>query len=156
MQIGSVSSGYSDPLRSKAAEVFEALAGKQGAEPQGPGGASLASITAARDVLQKYDVTDITPTQFSSMVQELFEAGVINDRDLGQLATIRLELDAEGFDADDSIDLLEFYQDKVEDLARQTSGTADAPAAIRQRLDWIQKFAMVQENPFAVGLNEVV
>ena len=50
MQIGNVSSSYSDPMRGKAADVFEALGGKQGPVPQGPGGASLASIAAARDV----------------------------------------------------------------------------------------------------------
>lgn len=161
MQIGSVTSGYSDPTRSKAAEAIETLEslGGKGTKPGSAGGgsgASLASIAAARDVLERYDVTDITPADFSEMVQELFQAGVINDRDLGQLSAIRLELDAEGFDPDDSVDLLEFYQDRVEDITRQTAGTANAPEAIRQRLDWIQKFALVQQSPGTLGLNEVV
>ncbi|MHC4179561.1 MAG: hypothetical protein ACYSWU_18780, partial [Planctomycetota bacterium] len=120
------------------------------------------AATAMAEILSRYDVTDISPGQFSKMVQKLFEAGTLSDNELQQLAAIRLDLDIDGVEADESIDLLEFYARKIKKLQSRLSDS-DAPAAERQqlspllhRLDWLEKFALIQSAPDAIGLNAVV
>jgi len=156
MQIGGITSSYPDPMRSASGEILEALAGGKSSKEQASSSASLASVAAATDILEKYDVTDITPSEYSDMVQELFEAGVIDDGDFNQLASVRLELDAAGVEPDESVDLVQFYRRKLEDILRRTDGTAEPPAALKQRLDWVEKFSMIHENPTVQGLNALI
>ena len=111
------------------------------------------------EILSRYDVTDISPAEFSKMIQKLFEAGTLSDNELQQLAAIRLDLDIDGIEADESIDLLEFYARKIKKLQNRLSDS-DAPAADHQqlspllhRLDWLEKFALIQSAPEAIGLN---
>ena len=110
------------------------------------------------EILSRYDVTDISPTEFSQMIQKLFEAGTLSEKELQQLAAVRLDLDLEGVEADESIDLLEFYARKVKKAQRQLSDS-DGPSDREQlgpllgRLDWLQKFALIQSAPDAIGLN---
>jgi hypothetical protein len=95
------------------------------------------------------------------MIQRLFEAGTLSEQELQQLAAIRIDLDLEGVEADESIDLLEFYAQKIEKAQRRLSD-ADATAADRQqlgplllRLDWLEKFALIQTTPDVIGLDAV-
>jgi hypothetical protein len=156
MQIGGITNSYPDPMRTAAGEIFEALGGGQSNSGKQSSPTSLASVVAARDILEQYDVTDITPSEYSDMVQELFEAGVIDDGDFNQLAAVRLELDAAGVEPNESIDLVDFYRRKAEDILRRTDGTAEPPDALKQRLDWVEKFSLIHENPTAAGLNALV
>jgi hypothetical protein len=160
MQVANVTAGYSDP----------ATLGKRG-EPIEPGGfrpPKLAEIlgspgggakTSAAAILAKYDVARITPTEFSEMLQKLYHAGALSDGEFQDLAGVRVDLEAAGAGPEERIDLREFYAEQVKRIQRKFSD-ADSQAARQQRLapilrrlDWIEKFAVIQANPGAVGLD---
>ncbi len=162
MQIQNVLSGYTDPPVKytdppvkRQAEFLDA-AGRividQGTVEAGPGGSAA---EAARHVLGAYDVTRITPKQFTEMIQRLFDAAVITQQEYEQLAAIRLDLDVGGIDADAPVDLLEFYRDQIEQVHRRNERGASVPDALRTRFDWVEKFAMLQAAPGTFGLDTV-
>ena len=122
---------------------------------------AVMSSTVAGEILARYDVTDITPREFSEMVQKLYETGTISETELQQLAVIRQDMDLEDLDPDESIDLMEFYVKKIEKAQRQFEDLDGPPQPHQQltpllrRLDWIEKFALVQSAPDAIGLDAV-
>ncbi len=157
MQIQNVLSGYTDRATKRQAELLDTLVGKADGDRGKPEAAEgLSSATAIRNVLQTYDVTEITPKQLTEMIQRLFDVGVITQQELEQLAAIRLDLDLAGIDPDESIDLLQFYRQKVADLHRRRSEISAVPDALRRRLDWIEKFALVQDASGLAGLDSTV
>jgi len=130
-------------------------------EAQESRGPSSAATTALAEILARHDVTDITPAEFSSMIQKLFEAGAISESELQQLTAIRHDLDTEGVEPDESLDLLDFYARRIRRQQRQLEDVDGQPAAHQQlgpalrRLDWLEKFALIHEAPDAIGLNAV-
>jgi hypothetical protein len=112
------------------------------------------------EILSRYDVKNITPGEFSDLVQELHDSGEINDNEFRQLSRIRLELEQAGVGADEPIDLVDFIEDKLRtqagDLdAAQTPGSKDATstsdvtasiAETKRQLDWVNKFALVHAS----------
>jgi len=159
MQIANITAGYPDPTTvGKRGEAIEALAGRalkaaEGRTPSTAGGSS-----AAAAILARYDVTRISPTEFSEMVQKLRQAGAISDSEFQELAAIRLDLESAGVKPDESVNLMDFYARKVKELQGKIENAND-PAARQQlgpvlrRLDWVQKFATIQSNPGALGLD---
>lgn len=135
--------------------------------PSAPNGASLDSsagdATALREVLGRYDVTHISPRQFSQMLRELRETGALDAPDVDRLTQILVDLDAEGIDPEEELDLVEFYthrldelQDRLEDSGSDEeafAGVAPALAAVEQRLDWLTKFALMHSVPETVGVD---
>jgi len=161
MQIRNIFAGYRDLAAfARGGEKVETAAGRS-AENSRQTASSEKPIAALAEILSRYDVTDISPTEFSEMVQRLYDAGAISEEELQQLAAIRHDLDTEDVEADESIDLLEFYARKIE-RTRRTMSDSDAPPAGRQlgpllnRLDWLEKFALIQSAPDAIGLDAVV
>ncbi len=163
MQISSVTAGYSDlPALSKQEEAIE----RSGAKPSDAGRPKMPATpgrsAALGETLARYDVTDISPTEFSEMIQKLYESGAISEQEMQQLAAVRLDLDAAGVEPDESIDLLEFYTERIDKLNRLTDDSEALPkhaeqfSATLNRLDWIEKFALVQSAPGAAGLDAVV
>lgn len=162
MQISSVSAGYSDPAtigrRGEAAEVDKTRLLQLGELKDA---ATAAPSNLLSEILSRYDVTDITPMDFSSMVQNLFEIGAITTDELQQLAVVGHDLDVEGIDPDESIDLIEFYTKKIEEIRRGLEEVEGKPLPHQQmgpllgRLDWIEKFALIQSAPDAIGLDTV-
>ncbi|MEE8450517.1 MAG: hypothetical protein V3R99_01345 [Thermoguttaceae bacterium] len=162
MQISNVSAGYSDPAtigrRGEAAEVDKNRS-RQTAELK-DATIAMPSVSLS-EVLARYDVTDITPADFSGMVQNLFEIGAITTDELQQLAVVGHDLDIEGIDPDESINLIEFYTKKIEEMRREIEGLDGKPLPHQQlgpllgRLDWIEKFALIQSAPDAIGLDTV-
>lgn len=154
MQVPNILSGYTDPATRRPAELLDSIAirtaGDQESAERAPG---LTSGAAARNVLENYDVTRITPRQFTEMIHRLFDAGAISQQEFDQLATIRLDLDIAGIDPDQSIDLLQFYREKTDEARRQGERTPAVADALLNRLDWIEKFALVQASPDAFGLD---
>ena len=154
MQIHNVLSGYTDPATRRPAEYHDSIAIQRGEENGSAEAVSgLSSTIAARNVLEKYDVTEITPRQLTEMVQRLLDAGAISQQDFDQLAAIRLDLDVAGIDPDESVDLLQFYRDKVDEARRQSTHATAVPDTLLSRLDWIEKFALVQASPEGFGLD---
>ena len=160
MQISNVSAGYSDPATIGKRRETNELSDTQPGESLRLKETSTAGASAVLgEILGRYDVTDITPAEFTEMLQKLHEAGAITEKELQQLAVIRHDLDLEGMDPDKSIDLLEFYADKIEKTQRRLEDLDGPPAPHQQlgplltRLDWIEKFALVQSAPETIGLD---
>ena len=116
-----------------------------------------------RQILARYDVTQISPAQFSRMLGELRQTGLLDEGDLFQLGQILVDLDTEGVEADEDVDLVERYtdqldklQDRLEDLGSDEeafAGVAPALAAVQKRLDWLTKFALVHSAPEAATVD---
>lgn len=160
MQISHVSAGYPDAAAlAKWGETIEAAGGRAAKAVEPHAGLATGAATAMAEILSRYDVMDISPAEFSEMLQRLFEAGTLSENELQELAAIRLDLDMEGVEADESVDLREFYARRIKKLQRRLEDS-DAPAADHQqlapmlrRLDWIEKFALIQSAPEAIGLD---
>lgn len=128
---------------------------------------SAASQTAFQEILGLYNVKDISPRDFSEMIQKLYEAGAVTDQELQELSLVRVDLDLEGVDPDESLDLVEFYFDKLRELQaglEDLGGSDDSTsvdrsalaASVRRRLDWLAKAAMIQSGPDAIHLDAFV
>ena len=127
--------------------------------PEPPPGATA----ALRSVLARYDVTEISPRQFSAMLEELHKTGALSEEELNQLGLVLLDLDAEGLDLDEPLDLVKLYsekldklQDRLEELGSDEeafSGIAPSLAAVQSRLNWLTKFALMHSAPDSVGLS---
>ena len=156
MNITNILGGLSDALPlSKRADSAEASATQTKADP--PAATSPAGQAAAlREILAKYDVSRITPGQFSQMVQKLYSSGAITAQEYQDLSAVRVDLDAAGVSPDETVNLVELYRDKVHVAQRQAD---DPDSAVRQqvgpllrRLDWLEKFATMHAQPDALGL----
>ncbi len=165
MQISGVSAGYSDSMTLG----WHAEAGLV----PGEGEARLGDVqissgnertAALYEVLRKYDVTDITPTEFTEMLQKLYDTGAISESEMQQLAAVRLDMDTAGVEPDESISLLEFYAEKIEKTQRGLADRNDDEVIpgrqelgpILRRLDWIEKLALIQSSPDSIGLDATV
>ena len=162
MQINGVSTAYPDPTTlGKQGEAQQASDTRSPRAVEVQLGSSIGPSTVLAEILSKYDVTDISPTEFSQMIQKLYEASAITEKELQQLTVIRHELDASGVEADESIDLLQYYVDKIEKIQRRFDASDGPPAEnerlgpLLRRLDWIEKFAMVQAAPDTIGFSAV-
>jgi hypothetical protein len=160
MQISNVIPGLADPTTwgKKSETGFNAGANAvKSIESQGQ--ASQAAQKASVDILRHYDVTHITPEEFSQMVQKLYKAGTISEKDFQELSIVRGDLENAGVEPDESINILEFYSDKLSKAQKNLGSNLDEAARQQRlgpdlrRLDWMQKFAMIQANPDAVGLD---
>ena len=158
MQITGLSAGYADSgAVARRNEVLNAMTGKGGEQNVQGGGGLNAMMDLLTGIVSQYDLTDITPRDFSDMLRELRDAGVLTDAEYGDLAQIRLDMDAENLDPDDSVDLLEFYQKVLDREGHDESEDESAAlASIRRRLDWLEKVAILQESPEAAGMNALV
>ena len=77
------------------------------------------------------------------------------------MSSIRVDLENAGVSPDESVNLLEFYQQqlaKVQSAAAQSSDPGAAKPAIDAlvgRLNWLQKFAAVGQQGGQTGVNAV-
>ena len=160
MQISNVISGLTDPStwgkKSDSAVPNVANAIKL-LEPQVQ--ANVATQKASVEILRKYDVTNISPNEFTQMIQKLYQAGTMSEKDYQELSAVRSDLEHEGVDADEKTNMLEFLSNMVS-RAQKKMGTSLEDAGQQKqlgpdmrRLDWLQKFAMIQANPDAAGLD---
>ncbi len=159
MQISGLSVGYTDSGSvGRRSEVLGVLAGKANEQAAPPAGDSNATMGLLAVVVSQYDLTDITPRDFSEMLRELRDAGAITEADYGQLAQIRLDMDAENLDPDEPVDLLEFYRKAVDRNQQDSGSDKSSPvlAAMERRLEWLEKVAILQESPEAAGMNALV
>jgi hypothetical protein len=110
---------------------------------------------AFHEILARYDVKSITPEQFGDMVNELHDAGEINDDEFRELNKMRLQLDQSGIPSDEPVNLVSFFEKKADaaekdcqtpgDAAKKKADQAALTEAKRQ-LDWSRKFALVQAS----------
>ncbi len=159
MQITGLSAGYADSgAVGRRTELPAAIGGKASEANAQTAGGSNASMDLLNGIVSQYDLTDISPRDFSKMLRELRDAGALTEGEYSELAQIRLDLDAENLDPDESVNLLEFYQQTL-GRARHDGNSPDAATALasmERRLDWLEKVAILQEAPDAAGMNALV
>jgi hypothetical protein len=158
VKIANVFGGHPDPVPlGKRGEPLESSPAETAASAASPAAGSARSTTALRQILAKYNVAEITPTQFSEMAQKLFDSGAISQQEFHDLAAVRVDLDAAGIESDQSVNLVEMYRNKVKQA--QSRSDDGEPAASKQlpvllkRLDWVEKFAAMHAQPDMVGLS---
>jgi hypothetical protein len=145
--------GGAEPVQSQQAETAATEAN------------SPATSSAFRQILSQYDISSITPRQFSEMLQKLHQSGTISDQQYQNLSQIRTDLDSNGVEPDEEVDLLKFYSQKLSSAqnaaAAAQAKTGSLPAAqsqslssMQQRLDWLQKVSTIQTDP-AAGINSL-
>jgi hypothetical protein len=161
MQISNVSTGYPDLATLGKRNESSETASRPGKLGQMLAALSGGSKSTAAEIVAKYDVAKITPTEFSTMVQKLRQSGALSDSDFQELSGVRLDLDTAGIQPDEKINLREFYADKVKD-GQQKAADPEQQAAAQQsmgpvlrRYQWVEKFALMQANPDGVGVDAV-
>jgi hypothetical protein len=128
-------------------------AAKQGATPA----AAAQSTAAMRQILAQYDVTSISPSDFSAMVQKLQQSGSLSPQDAKNLSSVRMDLDQAGVSQDQPINLVDFYRQRVA-KAQQQFDAAPSPIrqqqllATQQRLQSLEKLSAGHAHPEDVGL----
>ncbi|NQT40820.1 MAG: hypothetical protein HQ581_25215 [Planctomycetes bacterium] len=155
MQVNPVLGGLSDATAyEKRTERVESGGVVEPADMFDAVGTTRPIAPAFHEVLADYDVTDISPQEFSEMIQQLHQSGAVSDRELQELALVRLDLDLAGVDADEPLNLLQFYrrslfdlQDRLDD-PEQAAGVAEALEGVAERVAWLEKFATIQ----AIGM----
>lgn len=166
MQINGVVSGYSDPtMLGKRAQGVEGAGSKLVEKLISTPGGDTSRAEALGEIVSQYDVTSITPTEFSEMMQQLYQANVLSLEELQEMTKIRVDLDRAGISPDENVNLLEFYQERLHRLEiaaggprpeGQVNDQLPALQSTRQRLDWLQKLAVVQSAPEQLGLDQFV
>ena len=144
----------------KRCQPQESNAG-QPVESRATPAAPTAETSAFRQIVASYDVTEISPRQFSEMIQELYDAGLLTDQEFQQLSQIRLELDSDRVEPDEAISLIDFYLDKLRQLPQSLEdaggllpgGGPSRLASIGRRLNWVEKFAAIQSAADDAGLD---
>jgi hypothetical protein len=160
MQISSIISGLSDPTtwgkkNEAAAPVNENVSKAVDAQVQ----SNPAARKVTAEILRKFDVTNITSEQFMQMIQQLYKAGALSEKDYQELAAVRSDLEHDGIEPDEQINMLEHYSDKLSKAQKELGDTLNEAARQKslgpdmRRLDWLQKFAAVQASPDALGLD---
>jgi hypothetical protein len=157
------------PLMSSAKAITSGLTPDVAAvPPPGPAIPSARATASFEEIVGKCNVRDMSPREFSELSQQLFEAGLISQSELKELAAIRLELDESGVDADEPLDLVDFFQDKLQVRERQLASglknEEDDPSgaeqqwlqATQQQLDWLEKFAALRRGPSMKALDAII
>lgn len=102
-------------------------------------------------ILESYDVRHITPRQLTEMLQKLREAGFLTEEEFSDLGQIRNDLTEAGIEPDEALDLIRFYQQRLERL-KLWQEEQDNPALQRlqfnwqKRLEWLEKVATARQN----------
>ena len=135
--------------RSDTADIKGAAAAKAAAVAQ----SSPPTPTAAmREILSHYDMTDITPNDFSKLIQQLSDKGTISQKDTQELSSIRVDLENAGVGPDESVNLLEFYQQriaKVQEAAAQSPNPGAAKADIDALVGAVELAAEIRHSASA-------
>ncbi len=160
MKIANIIAGLTDgKVASKRPEAFELSPGKP-SPTRWPDGLTPDAAVALRHTLAGFDVTSITPDEFSALVQRLYKAGAISQEDYQQLMAIRADLHADGIRPDERVNLIEFYARKMRRLQDRIDSLDAAErqqlATITLRLDWVHKLAAMRQSPQGFGLAVVI
>lgn len=136
------------PEKPEPAEPIQAKSQTKSLSPQ--------SQAALQDILSRYDVTNIAPRDFSQLLKELQQTGAISSADQEELALVRLDLDEQGVNPDDPMNLVDFLSQRLEAQQRELrrlENKQDSPpeqlAALQstlRQIDWIQKFALIHHT----------
>ena len=148
------------PISARATQPSATPPSAGGSAEKRSGPVPSANAGALRALAAQYDVSRITPREFSELIQRLREAKALGENDLQELAGIRVDLERAGVGPDEEIDLVDFYRRRLAQL-QGTPATADSPSNLgeveqaRRRLDWLVRLALLHREPEASALAEV-
>lgn len=157
MQVNAISSGIA------AAAGFNQAARSSGKKAASRVTSGIQSVTAAasafREVVSQYKVTNMSPQDFSDMLQKLRSSGAISEADYKDLSAIRTDLESEGITPDTATNLIEFYTNRLAKLQKSQTNALDTTAqtaidTAQRRLDWLKKIAAVQSSAASVGVDK--
>lgn len=123
-----------------------------------------------REIFGQYDVTAITPRDFSQMLRQLEEGDVITGADREELSLLRQDLDRAGVEADEPLDLVLYLEIRLDQQAQRPSSPHDGTAMstgndqvpapprrlLRRQLEWMQKFATAAQLDGFRGVDTTV
>jgi hypothetical protein len=112
-----------------------------------------------QQIVAEYDLHEVTPRDFSELVQRLYDAGAISDADRGNFALLRRELDAAGITPDESVDLFTLVEDRLDELralaeenkengtatASETQELAQQTATVLSQYEWLVKLDTIRQ-----------
>ena len=163
MQISQLLAGYPDQLSAGKRNDRVETGGSPSVDQSQQQPTLSNGLTAMlRQIAARYNVTEITPREFSDMLDALHQAGALADEQLQQLARVRIDLDLENIDPDEEVDLVDFYADKLDEPSRTEEGgglSGGRPPDVgqtEQLLGWMEKFAVIQSSSDVLGLDAFV
>ena len=72
-----------------------------------------------RDVLGQFDLQQITPHEFTDLLQKLRTSGAVSDGELKDLQQVRLELDSQQTDPNQPVNLVQFLSQRLDQAQQQ-------------------------------------
>ena len=157
MQISQLLAGYPDQASTGKRNDRVETDGSHSVDHPQPPTLSNGLTAMLREIAARYNVTEITPREFSDMLDALHQAGALDDEQLQQLSRVRIDLDLENIDSDEEVDLVDFYADKLDELMRaEEGGRSPEGGRTEQLLGWMEKFAVVQSSADVLGLDAFV
>ncbi|MBX7072153.1 MAG: hypothetical protein K1X71_03315 [Pirellulales bacterium] len=171
MQINKLSPGQLvAPILGKANESGAAGIAADAAAGESQNGSSTVGHAAFRQIMEDYDVTQITPREFSSLIRELHAAGAINETEMQELSSIRFELDRANVAPDEEVNLVEMFTDRLKKLttgvtdAAMDGSSSDTDPESRERslslaqrqMEWVSKFDAIRQEISHDALNAIV
>ncbi len=142
-------------LSSQAAGLLGQLAqaGSLGSKSSAQPVSGSSGLSAQADLLARYDLRQITPREFSQLIEQLHQRGLISREERELLWQLRLQLDAQGVGADEPLDLVQWLKDQLRQAVRkQTSPWEDHPQLaqrvqqLQAQLSWVQKFQLLRQQ----------
>lgn len=163
MQIAGLAPSWVDASAlGRPSESGQAASGQAEATTLDQPGSANGAMEILAKIVSRYDLHDITPRDFAEMLRRLRDAGVLSEGEYRDLAQIRIDLDEQNINADESIDLVDFCRKIPERLQRNDNsgnGGADGATlvdAAKRRLAWLEKVAVLQEYPESAGISQLV
>jgi len=90
-----------------------------GAMPEATGSSSTSSSAQVRSILAAYNLEEISPSELSTLTQQLQQAGALSPADFADLTQLRAELDTGGTQPDEQVDLLDYLNNKLSAQKKQ-------------------------------------
>jgi len=90
-----------------------------GATPDAMGSPSTSSSAQVRSILAAYNLEEISPSELSTLTQQLQQAGALSPADFADLTQLRAELDTGGTQPDEQVDLLDYLNNKLTSQKKQ-------------------------------------
>ncbi|MGE3408392.1 MAG: hypothetical protein AB7I37_16355 [Pirellulales bacterium] len=119
------------------ASLGAAAGGTATVQPGQTGPSTLKKIVA------QYDLTRVSPREFSELLDRLKQSGALSDADFQDLAGIRLELDKADFSPDETVNLLELLSGRVAALTSEAAGNInqESLSSAQRQLAWVRQFS---------------
>ncbi len=89
------------------------------AAPDGSSSSLNNTSAQVHSILAAYNLEEISPSELSTMTQQLQQAGALSPADFADLTQLRSQLDSEGTSPEEPVNLLDFLNDKLSTQKKQ-------------------------------------